>query len=265
MCLWFDCSQDKADKQGVRWVQTGDAMDILQAQVERGFAHVPEQTLEQLLTHKTKPLPVEDEEDSDRKTLLAMACIAAIKPDITMDKAVGYLNTAFAEENPDYYHDKYVDTTALSDVLVQSEVQKVHEWEAKVQATKLKKKKAVATRARNVATYFKPAKFPAYTAATKRGPRWLPKKDEKSTSAITKWIGEWCPHDSKVVCDDYNGRWRVIAPDLNWRSVSWTCRGYEKAATEVVHQAWTYHTDFTGEACPFSLDDLVKRFQDVSL
>ena len=102
MCLLFDCSQDKADKQGVRWVQTGDAMDILQAQVERGFAHVPEQALEQLLTHKTKPLPVEDEEDSDRKTLLAMACIAAIKPDITMDKAVGYLNTAFAEENPDY-------------------------------------------------------------------------------------------------------------------------------------------------------------------
>ena len=57
MCLWFDCSQDKADKQGVRWVQTGDAMDILQAQVERGFAHVPEQTLEQLLIHKTQPHP----------------------------------------------------------------------------------------------------------------------------------------------------------------------------------------------------------------
>ena len=237
-------------------------MTLLEAQAERGFAHVAESTLESLLLAKGKSLPVEDEADSDRKTLLAMACIAAIKPDWTEDKVIGCLSMAFAEENPDYYHEKFVDTTALSDVLNAGEAQKVNEWEVTQQTIKVKKTKAAATMTRNGPKYFKKPALPVYAAATTRGPRWLPKKDAQTTDVITKWIHHWSPTEIKVNCDDTNGCWRVIAQDLNWRSISWTSRGYEIAACEVVHQAWTYHTAFTGHTCPFSLVALAKRFQD---
>ena len=149
---------------------------------------MPEQSLEAVLTLKKKPIPVEDEEDSDRKALLTISCIAAIKPDLHEDKVIASLTKAFSEEHPEYYHDKCVDTTALSDVLNATEVQKVHEWEAKQQYTKEKKKNVKATQARNCPKYFKKPILQSYTAATKKGPRWLPKRDERNTTAITKLI-----------------------------------------------------------------------------
>ena len=68
-----------------------------------------------------------------------------------------------------------------------------------------------------------------------------------------------------VQCDDYNGRWRVIHSGLNkWKSISWTRRGYEKAACEVIHQSWSFHYDFCGVEAPFSMDELAARWQEAA-
>ena len=53
----------------------------------------------------------------------------------------------------------------------------------------------------------------------------------------------------------------MIAPTLDWKSISWSKRGYEKAALEVIHKGWEYQYDWNGSAAPFSMEELGKRFQ----
>ena len=93
-------------------------------------------------------------------------------------------------------------------------------------------------------------------------PRWLPTKSE-AAKVVTTWLEKHLPPTIKLVCDDYNGRWRVISEaELIWRSVSWTKRGYAKAASLVLHTAWTFHFDATGEQPEFDIDELEKDFAE---
>ena len=105
-----------------------------------------------------------------------------------------------------------------------------------------------------------------YTATQKKGPRWLPERDASSTDKITKWMLKWTPAGAAIDCDDYNGRWRALYPPTNeCKSISWTKRGYEKAACEAIWWTWQFHKDFSHEAAPFDLDDLAKRFREAEL
>jgi len=217
------------------------------------------------LRDKGKPVPEGDEDGLHRKTELALACIAAIKPDMYDVEAAACINKAFIMENPDCYKDLLVDPEALGDVLTSVEAKKMAEYTATVETVKVTQKLVLHTREKLIHKYFKKSPAPKYTPAQKKQPRWLPKKNEKSTAAITDWIKVHAPSDAAVVCDDYNGRWRVISPNLDWKSISWTKRGFEKAAFEVLHQAWTYHTDFTGHVAPFSLSELQSRYEDDAL
>ena len=88
---------------GVACVQEGEPRPLLEAQAERGFAHVPEKALEDLLMMKGMKVPDGDEDDIDRRTDLSMACIAAVKPDCTDIEAASYVAKAFVAENPDVY------------------------------------------------------------------------------------------------------------------------------------------------------------------
>jgi hypothetical protein len=127
-----------------------------------------------------------------------------------------------------------------------------------------KKKYKQATRAQKIKEYFeKVAKSKLPKSATeKKCPRWLPKKSE-AAKAVTMWLEKHLPPTIKLVCDDYNGRWRVIfEAELIWRSVSWTKRGYAKAASLVLHTAWTFHFDATGEQPEFDIDELEKDFAE---
>ena len=81
----------------------------------------------------------------------------------------------------------------------------------------------------------------------------MPNNDEINTAAVSKWIEKHAPPSVKIECDDYNGRWRVISANLDWRSISWTKRGYKKAAFEVLCQAWAYHQDYTGVGPPYDV------------
>jgi hypothetical protein len=236
----------------------------LEAQVDRGFAFVSEGACESFLLSREKELPEGGETELHRKTTLALACIAAIKPDMLAEDASKTINQAFLAENPDCYASLHVDEDALCDVLNKGEANKVTEYNVQVQKTKAKKALAMETRDRYVYKYFKKGPAPEYTSAQKKMPRWLPPRDQASTKVITAWIRRHAPADVEILCDDYNGRWRVIAPTLEWRSISWTKRGYEKAACEVIHQAWEYEEDWCGRKPPFSLDELAKRFLEDS-
>lgn len=207
-----------------------------------------------------KQVPDDDEENMDRKTVLAIECIAAIQPALTAEDVCKAINVAFLAENPDCYADLKVDADALSDVVDWGDKQKMEQYTAEVALSRAKKSVVMYTRDSRVPKRFKSAGTPKYTPAQKKQPRWLPEKDTKTTEPITEWILKHSAQDVAVQCDDYNGRWRVIAPTLEWRSISWTKRGYEKAALEVIHQSWEYQKDWNGLQPPFNLDELAGRF-----
>ena len=74
--------QDYLANLGVQSFQTGAPREVLDAQVQRGFAFVEEKCMEELLTSRGKAIPEGDEEENSWKTELTMACLAAIKPDM---------------------------------------------------------------------------------------------------------------------------------------------------------------------------------------
>jgi hypothetical protein len=255
-------AQDYTGELGVQLRATATPKDLLEAQATCGFAHVSEKTMEDVLVHKGKEVPSGDEGDNHRKTDLALACIAAIKPDMPGREASRCVARAFVEENPECYSDVLVDENALGDVVNAGEAKKVAEHAARIAATKAMKALAVLTRERRLPMYFARAAPQKYTAAQRRQPRWLPKRDEQNTDVITKWILGYIPPDVTVDCDDYNGRWRVISPNLDWKSISWTKRGFEAASCEVIDQAWAFHNDCGGAPAPFDLNELSKRWKD---
>ena len=247
---------------GVRIHENGPAKDVLSAQVDQGFAHVSEGALEKVLMMKKKEQPDGDEGDTDRKTALALACIAAIKPEMMAEDVAKRINLAFLEENPDCYATLQVDADTLSDVVDKGEAKKVAEYEVAVEKCKARKAVVMQTREKYLGKYFKKSAAPKYSAVQKKQPRWLPAQDKATTVGIWAWIKLHLPAEVHVQCDDYNGRWRVLAPTLEWRSISWTKRGHQKAALEVIHQAWKYHQDWIGVVPPINLDELAKSFDE---
>jgi hypothetical protein len=220
--------------------------------------------MEDLLEKLGCERPGGDEDDVDRKTELAIACIAATKPDMSDVEVAACIARAFVEEHPDCYSDVLVDNDALTDVVNAGEAKKIAESTAISQAVKAKKSMVMDTRDRKLHKYFKKTPQPKFSASQKKVPRWLPSRDETNTSQITDWIMKHGPSSTSVVCDDYNGRWRVISANLDWRSISWTKRGYQQAAFEVLRQAWLYHQDYTGHKCPFDMSSLEKKWEDVA-
>ncbi len=254
--------QDYVKDLGVRVHTLGPPESVLSAQASRGFAFVSEAACETFLESKGLELPASEEDAEDRKTTLTIACIAAIKPDMKAEEVSKTINTAFLAENPDCYATLPVDEDMLSDVVDKGEAKKLAEYTLSVEKSKAKKAFVMQTRDKCVRKLFKGSPPPKYSAAQKRPPRWLPEQDKGTTSVILDWITKHCAPEVAIQVDDYNGRWRVIAPTLEWRSVSWTKRGHEKAALEAIHQSWLYQKDWDDREAPFSLSDLAKRFLD---
>ena len=242
-------------------METGPPTDVLDAQVQQGFAFVSQGCCEALLLSKGKSVPPGEEEDVDRKTQLALACIAAIKPDMKSEEVAQKINQGYLLENPDCYAELNFDEDALNDVLDKGEAKKISEYIAHVEKSKAKKEVVMQTREKFMGTYFKVSPAPKPSAAAKKQPRWLPDMDKGTTGKIFEWILKHTPSDIDIQCDDYNGRWRVISPLNLWRSVSWTKRGHKVAAMEVVHQAWLYEKDWSGHSAPFDLEELAKNFE----
>ena len=151
---------------------------MLDAQVQRGFAFVEEKCMEELLTSRGKPIPERDEEGNIWKTELTLACLAAIKPDMTDTEAVACIARGFVEEHPDCYATLQVGDEQLKDVCNAGEAQKIAEFVVGLGQVKAKKDVVFSTRDRGLHKYFKKSPAPKLSVAHKRPPRRLPKKTQ---------------------------------------------------------------------------------------
>ena len=139
--------QGRHEYLGVQCYQCGPKSPVLVEQVEQGFAHVSERCMEDLLTMKGKEVPEDDDAgDLHRKTMLSMACIAAIKPAMTDREASACVARRFLKENPDCYADVLVDSDIFKDVLNAGEAAKATEYNVKVATAKSAKEAVLATR-----------------------------------------------------------------------------------------------------------------------
>ena len=91
---------------------------IFEHRVCRAMLNQKISSIEQLLLDKGKTIPPVDDETDDRKTALALACIAAIKPAYTDVQAARCLAKSFVLENPDIYADDLVDPDLLAGLRV---------------------------------------------------------------------------------------------------------------------------------------------------
>ena len=73
--------------------------------------------MEEVILMQGLDVPDAEGDDVDRRTVLGLACIAAVKPDCTDLEAAASVARAFVEEHPDVYLDPLVTEHALSDVL----------------------------------------------------------------------------------------------------------------------------------------------------
>ena len=145
------------------------------------------------MTSRGKAIPEGDEEENSWKTELTMACLAAIKPDMTDTEAAACIARGFVEEHPDCYATLQVGEEQLKDVCNAGEAQKIAEFVADLARVKAKKDLVFSTRDRGLHKYFKKPPAPKYSAAQKRPPRWLPKHDESNTAAVSQWIEKHAP------------------------------------------------------------------------
>jgi hypothetical protein len=247
--------QDKVSHLGVRAQESGPRIPVLDSQAERGFAFVPEAVCQELLLSKDKTVP-SISADEDWKTKLALACIAAIKPEMSAQQASKKINQAYLLENPDCYGTLFVDQDLVSDCLDKREAGKMAQYALGVEKACVQKEVVMQTRDKYVGKRFKSEPKPRYTKAQKETPRWLPDQDRQTTAEILAWILKHAGPDVSVQKDDYNGRWRVLAPTLEFKSISWTKRGHQKAALEAIHSSWKFQSDWNGLSAPFNREDL---------
>ena len=83
------------------------------------------------------------------------------------------------------------------------------------------------------------------------------------TAALaTDFLKKHGPSDVSFVQDDYNGRWRIVSPTGEWKSVSWTRRGFTEAVAIALFQSYEFQTSLTGELAPFNMEDLAAEIRE---
>jgi hypothetical protein len=235
----------------------------LEENAERGMAFIDEHSCVDLLREFGVEPPSEDPKGGDRKMELALSCLKCIRPEWTEVEATKALNKGFILEHPDCYDDIVVPDDILEDVLNNADGRKARAMSASHELLKGTRKEKASIRARLVPKYYGKTKSAA-SLKTKplkgKAPRFFPKAKAQTKDA-TKWLKEHMPESVRLAVDDRQGRWYVVfKDDVRPRSISWTKRGYAMACSEVLHTAWVYHVEDTGEYPPFDIEELVSHF-----
>ena len=254
--MW--ASQDYVNHLGVRPYQTLGARTILQGMAERGFAHVPEPILLKLLDRYPGLVLPDEDLAGDYKMELVICAMSKVMPTWTDVDATKALNRCFAEENPNSDRCLPVSHDLISELVQQADAKDIKAFSDKLEKGVEVKKNYLASRRVRVHRYFTATECPA----PKKGktPRWLPLPSAMADE-VHAWMGPYLPEETwvSVLLDQYNGRWRVINFDCQWRSISYTKRGFRSAAFEVLHQSWKYYEEATGLRAPFIIDELVSE------
>ena len=86
-------------------------------------------------------------------------------------------------------------------------------------------------------------------------------KPDASTASVSDWVKQHMPEVVRVLVDEVNGRWRLVGPSMNVKSVAWTKRGWEPAAMECLYHGWQFYNDYSGRECPWNVEELRERFE----
>ena len=189
-----------------------------------------------------------------------MACIAAVEPEWDEYEGLQALEAGFKILNPDLYDGLCISPSMMAEVLAASEAKGVYEYDAALSQKKVKKEHMEATHEELAKTYFQKPPPWKWAAKDKIIPRWLPPKDCNS-GKVGEWISRHLAPGVQLKIDDYNGRFRVIAADLSWKSASWTKRGWQQVAAEALYWGWKFHQDCHCVPPPYSLEALLIQFE----
>ena len=252
---YCDLIQELGADAGCQFLKLGPSSTILRHQAEEGFAHVEEQTLEEIHDKILKiPKPVADD-GACRKDELALSLMKKLHPTWAATEAMKALSRAFILENPDSTLDpKIIPKQCLMELVTPNEASTIDE--AFERAKKLKKHEGCRYKQRkaSVEKFFKP--FPKKTSAKKKAPRWKATKNP-DVPAATEWLLANIPSSISLEEDGHQGRWRILCDSGSCKSVAWSRRGLQHACELVLYHSWNMHTPHTGEECPFdNIEDL---------
>lgn len=164
-------------------------------------------------------------------------------------------NSGFMIENPVAQEELNLPQDVIFDVLPQRELRPIREYLNQVCSAKARKSAFVRDRVKRGQRYFKPKPG---APKDKPLPKWKPNPNPE-LGQCTDFIIKHMPSHVACVCDPYNGRYRIIAPDsLEWKSISWSKRGFQKCSYLALHQAWAYEYQYFGTQCPFPWKDLAR-------
>ena len=170
----------------------GPSSTILRHQAAEGFAHVEEQTLEEIHEKILKiPKPVADD-GACRKDELALSLMKKLNPWWKHTDAMKALSRAFILENPDSTLDpKIIPKQCLMELVTPNEASTINEAFERAKNFFYKKKKNEGCRHKqrkaSVEKFFKP--FPKLDgrSAKKKPPRWKAPKNP-DVPAATAWL-----------------------------------------------------------------------------
>ncbi len=182
----------------------------------------------------------------------------AIEPQWTEEDATRALNRALLLENSDTYAELPISADLVAEVATNVETRTVKEYAADMEKVQATRKYKAASREALMLAHFgvKPVAKAKPKAKPEPCPRWQARPKDKVQDA-TAFIQKHKPESVAVITDEANGRWLLVPQDKQRRSLSWTKRGLAAATAEVLHAAWTFHIDGTGENPPFRLEKLL--------
>ena len=196
-----------------------------------------------------------------RETELRMACIAAVEPEWDEYEGLQALEAGFKITNPDLYDGLCISPSMVAEVLGASEVK----WDLRLRCGAQPEEGQEGTHGSDARgaceSLFAEAAPWKWAAKDKRIPRWLPRKEELKSGKVGEWISKHVAPGVQLKIDDYDGRFRVTAEDLWWESVSWTKRGWQQTAAEVLYRGWKFHQDCHGAPPPYSVEAFSTRFE----
>ena len=137
---YCDLIQELGADAGCQFLKLGPSSTILRHQAEEGFAHVEEQTLEEIHDKILKmPKPVADD-GACRKEELALSLMKKLHPTWAATEAMKALSRAFILENPDSTLDpKIIPKQCLMELVTPNEASTINE--AFERAKKMKKRR----------------------------------------------------------------------------------------------------------------------------
>lgn len=249
-------------KYGMRLLQKGDPVSIMDFHIGRGFFGIPEATLERLCVAfgiEGAPSPALLKGNSATLSRSA-ALLRHLRPDMEEQGCERALLKKRFGEMPEDIGElrELIDEDVLYSVLLADDIGAFKQWTGECERNKTQLlKDGKSAKAVTVAVYHaiggpssrkpKPRGKAGATVKAKAKPHWHPQ-----ILAREVWVlHELKPGPAAIFVAEYNGAFRLIYDGVRRKSISWTLRGRPEAVCLVLKHAWRLHGEASGESCPW--------------